>query len=158
MVVIYGRDVPDYTRDENTKAIALTLILNLSGVDVKDSHVKDCHRMGRKILVRFVHSGTCSPISRILFAKRTMHKKGTWINIHQCPTDRNLSYLARQMKKAGILEFVGTTTSGLARVGKDGQKFTIKTEDDLQQMTSQPLSSFLKGAADLNDSALSMEN
>ena len=62
------------------------------------------------------------------------------------------------MKKAGILEFVGTTTSGLARVGKDGQKFTIKSEDDLQQLTSQPLSCFINGAAELDDSAVGMES
>ena len=47
---------------------------------------------------------------------------------------------------------------GLARAGKDGQKHTIKTEEDVQQLTSQPLSCLINGAAELDDSAVGMES
>ena len=160
MIVIYGKDVPTVKENEDIKAIALKLIHDLSGVTVHDSQVKDCHRMGPKILLSFVHAGTCSPISRIMLDKSAMHRTGTWINVHQSPFDRTLAFIARKMKRKGILEFVGTTLGALVRVGKNGQKFTIKTMEDLQKLSSEPLSSFLNGPAGaaLDDSAVFMES
>ena len=158
MIVISGRDVPASKRDENTKAIALRIIHSLSGVTVADREVKDCHRMGKKILLSFIHAGTCSPISRIVSNKRAMHRSGTYINVRQCPHDRKISFTARQMKKAGILDFVGTSLGSLTRVGKDGQKYTIHSLEDLQRLTDQPLSNFMNGVADLDDSAVVMES
>ena len=161
MIVISGRNVPAFKSGEDIKAIALRLVLNLSGVAVDERQVKDCHRMGRKILLSFVYAGTCSPISRIIYSnKREMHRSRTYIHVHQCPHDANLSYLARRMKKAGMLDYVGSTLGGLTRVSKDGLKYTIKTLEELQQLSTQPLSCFQNGAAnaDLDDSAVVMES
>ena len=157
VIAIYGRDVPAFDKYEDIKAIALNLIHKLSGVEVIDSQVKDCHRLGKKILVSFVYAGACSPINEIVYDKKAMHKAATWINIHQCPHDRYIAFVARRMKKAGILSFVGTTFGSLTRVGQNGQKYTINSLEDLQQLTSQPLSRFQKGGAELNDSAINME-
>ena len=157
MVSINGKKVPEVQDDEDIKAIAIKIILDLTGVVVRDHMVKDCHRMGDKILVSFVYAGTCSPIVKILASHRTnQHHHKTWINIHQSPLDRKLSFLARQMKRAGILDFAGTTLAALTRVGKGGQKFTIYSEEDLQKLSDKPLSSFLK-SKDPNDSGISME-
>ena len=127
VIAIYGRDVPAFDKYEDIKAIALNLIHKLSGVEVIDSQVKDCHRLGKKILVSFVYAGACSPINEIVYDKKAMHKAATWINIHQCPHDRYIAFVARRMKKAGILSFVGTTFGSLTRVGQNGQKYTINS-------------------------------
>ena len=157
MVSIYGNEVPKVKADEDIKAIAINIIVDLTGVVVRDHMVKDCHRMSDKILVSFVYAGTCSSIVKILASHRSnQHRHRTWINIHQSPLDRKLSFLARQMKREGILDFAGTTLAALTRVGKGGQKFTIYSEEDLQKLSDKPLSSFLK-SKDPNDSGISME-
>ena len=84
-----------------------------------------------------------------------MHRSGTWINIHQCPHDRHLFFLARKMKKAGVLDFVGTNLGSLTVVGKDGKKIIIRNQEDLQNLTNQPLSRF--GNEELDDSAVVMD-
>ena len=159
MIAINGKEVPHFNPDEDIKAITLKLILDLTGVVVAESQVKDCHRMGEKILLSFVQAGTCSPISKILCSnRRNQHRLATWINIHQSPHDAKLSFIARRMKKAKILDFVGSSLGALTRVGKDGRKYIINTEEDLQKLTDRPISSFLKGAVSHNDSGVSMEN
>ena len=157
MIAIHNNKVPTVKADGDIKSIALKIILHLTGVGESDSMVKDCHHIGDKILISFVHAGTCSPIVKILATNSSnQHRRKTWINIHQSPLDRKLSFLARQMKRAGILDFAGTTVAALTRVGKGGQKFTIYSEEDLQKLSDRPLSSFLK-SRDPNDSGISME-
>ena len=59
------------------------------------------------------------------------------------------------MKKAGVLDFVGTNLGSLTVVGKDGKKIIIKEQEDLQNLTNQPLSRF--GNEELDDSAVVMD-
>ena len=72
---VLDEDMDD--KDKDIKDIALNLIHNLSGVVVHENQVKDCHRMGAKILLSFMHVGTCSPIGRILLDKQAMHRIAT---------------------------------------------------------------------------------
>ena len=86
MIAIYNNEVPTVKADGDIKSIALKIILHLTGVVVSDSMVKDCHHMGDKILVSFVHAGTCSPIVKILATNRSNQQcLRTWININQSP-------------------------------------------------------------------------
>ena len=62
------------------------------------------------------------------------------------------------MKKAEILDFVGSSMGALTKVGKNGRKYIINSEEDLQKLTDRPISSFLKGAVSHNDSGVNMEN
>ena len=162
-IVISGNGVPEPVEDEDITDLTLKLILNLTGVKIMRGDVRNCHRMGKKILLEFSKAGTCSQIHLVLNKahRKAMKAAGTWINIHMTPTDSRLFYLARQMKKKKqIFEFVGSTLGAVTRVVvKGGKGHTITSEADLLKFTTEPLSTFEKknDVPEMNDSGVSME-
>ena len=107
-VVISGNGVPEQEEDEDITDLTIKLILNLIGVKIM--HGRNCHRMGKKFLLEFSKAGTCSQIHLVLSKahRKAMKTAGTWINIHMTSFDSRLFYLARQMKKKEIFEYVGS--------------------------------------------------
>ena len=88
-----------------------------------------------------------------------MRKTGTWINIHMTPVDSRIFYLARQMKKEGVFDYVVSTLGALTRVVVHGEGHTITSEAELSKFANKPLSSYEKRDVVplMDDSGVSME-
>ena len=155
--------MPKAKDKEDITAISIDIIKRLTGVSILRDDVRNCHRMGSKVLLEFLRAGTCSPIHLILDKshRQEMSNAGMWINIHMTPLDSRLFYLARRMKKkdAKIFYFVGTTMGALTRVVVDGVSHTVKSEAELQTFTEQPISTFQekKSLPLMDDSGVSMD-
>ena len=160
-IVISGSGVPEKQDDEDITDLSIELVQKLTKVRIKRDDVNNCHRMGKKVLLEFAKAGTCSQIHLVLDKshRKAMQKAGTWINIHMTTLDSRIFFLARQMKRKGIFEHVGSTLGAVTRVVVRGQGHTIRSEADLLKFTELPLSTFEKKGAEprMNDSGIAME-
>ena len=97
-VVISGNGVPKQEEDEDITDLTIKLILNLTGVKMMRENVRNCHKMGKKVLLEFSKAGTCSQIHLVLSKahRKAVKTAGTWINIHMTPFDSRLFYLPRE--------------------------------------------------------------
>ena len=159
VISISGPGVPAVKADEDILQVALDIVRKVTNVKLCPDEIRNVHRMGPKILLEFLHAGTLSPIVKILDRKhhQAMVKEKTWLNVHMHPHDARLFYLARQLKRANLVDSASSTMNAVTRVTIRGVRHLIHTEKDLQKLISVPLSSFEKKRdAPFNDSAISL--
>ena len=161
IVVISGHGVPPRAEAEDITAIAMDMVETLTGVKLSRDSIRNCHRMGAKILLESLFAGNESKFGAILNPKhrRKMAQRGTWINIHQNKNDREIGFVARKMKKAGLIEFFHVNSQGVNEVTVAGVKHKIYTMNHLQNFCPYSVKKFLEsnGMDCTNDSAVGME-
>ena len=160
VVIISGKNLPMPVPNEDTEEIARNIFQELTGLKPNKTEFKDCRRSGpggKNILVEFLCFGQTSSFSKILSPvhKKVFHSKGIFINIPQPYFDRHLLFIARKMRKAGILAQVHVNYRAETVAVKGGRKYVIKRIQDLQSLSERNVKEFADGgslSAGLSDS------
>ena len=160
IVVISGPNLPPPTKGEDTVGLARKLMDELTGHKPIQSDFKNCHRCGlggKMILVEFLYTGMVSPLARVLNPQHRakFYERGIFLNIHQPYHDRRLLFVARKMRKEGLITkaFANLQATTIV-VTKDGRKHLIRNMDDLQNLTTTDVREFLTAKPMDTDSGL----